>query len=92
MLKDKLSNLKKRVARKCYPFFVFPLFIFFTPLTFAVDIVSDDIQQVRTIAESGAVSLALQSIDVQQQAIDVKSNLQSWLDWESERINIYQSG
>ena len=92
MLTDKLSNLKKRVVRKYYPFFVFPLFIFFTPLTFAVDIVSDDIQQVRTIAETGAVSLALQSIDAQQQAIDVKINLQSWLDWESERINIYQSG
>ena len=94
MLKDKLSNLKKRVVRKCYPFFVFPVFtfIFFTPFSFAAEIISGNIQEVRTIAESGAVSLALQSIDVQQQSLDVKNNLKTWLEWEHERLNIYQSG
>ena len=92
MLKDKLSNIKKRVVHKCYPFFAFLLFIFIPPLAFSAETVSNDIQEVRTIAESGAVSLALQSIDTQQQAIDLKSNLQLWLDWESERLKIYQSG
>ncbi len=92
MLKEKLSNLKKRVVRKYYPFFAFPFFIFFTPFTFATENVSTEIQQVRIIAESGAVSLALQSIDVQQQALDIKSNLKAWLEWEHERLNIYQSG
>ena len=92
MLKEKLSYLKKRVVRKCYPFFAFSLLIFFTPFSFASEIVSDDIQEVRTIAESGAVSLALQSIDVQQQTLDVKNNLKAWLDWERERLSIYQLG
>lgn len=92
MLKEKLSNLKKRVARKCYPFFVFPLFIFVTPYTYAAEMLSAEILQVRTIAESGAVSLALQSIDVQQQALDTKSNLKAWVEWERERLGIYQSG
>ena len=92
MLKDKLSNLKKRIVRKYYPFFALPFFIFVTPFTFATENVSAEIQQVRTIAESGAVSLALQSIDVQQQALDIKSNLKAWLEWEHERLNIYQSG
>ena len=78
--------------RKCYPFFAFSLLIFFTPFSFASEIVSDDIQEVRTIAESGAVSLALQSIDVQQQTLDVKNNLKAWLDWERERLSIYQLG
>ena len=78
--------------RKYYPFFAFPFFIFVTPFTFATENVSAEIQQVRTIAESGAVSLALQSIDVQQQALDTKSNLKAWLEWERERLGIYQSG
>ena len=78
--------------RKYYPFFAFPFFIFVTPFTVATENVSAEIQQVRTIAESGAVSLALQSIDVQQQALDTKSNLKAWLEWERERLGIYQSG
>ena len=78
--------------RKCYPFFAFSLLIFFTPFSFASEIVSDDIQEVRTIAESGAVSLALQTIDLQQQTLDVKNNLKAWLEWERERLSIYQLG
>ncbi len=92
MLTDKLSYLKKRVVRKCYPFFVFPFLILLAPCSFATTILSAEIQEVRTIAQSGAVSLALQSIDEQQQALDVKNNLIAWLEWERERLNIYQLG
>lgn len=92
MLKDKLSSFKKRVVRKCYPFFVFPLFIFFTPYSIAAEIISDEIQEIRTIAESGAVSLALQSIDEQQKQLEIKTDLNSWIEWERERISIYQLG
>ncbi len=82
----------------CYPFFVFPLFVFFIPLvlfpsySFAADILSGNIQEIRTIAKSGAVSLALQSIDSQQEVLDVKNDLRTWLAWERERLNIYKSG
>lgn len=98
MLTDKLSFFKKRVVRLCYPFFVFPLFVFFIPLvlfpsySFAADILSGNIQEIRTIAKSGAVSLALQSIDSQQEVLDIKNDLRTWLAWERERLNIYKSG
>jgi len=98
LLTDKLSFFKKRVVRLCYPFFVFPLFVFFIPLvlfpsySFAADILSGNIQEIRTIAKSGAVSLALQSIDSQQEVLDIKNNLKTWLVWERERLNIYKSG
>jgi len=98
LLTDKLSFFKKRVVRLCYPFFVFPLFIFFIPLvlfpsySFAADILSGNIQEIRTIAKSGAVSLALQSIDSQQEVLDIKNDLKTWLAWERERLNIYKSG
>ncbi len=98
MLTDKLSFFKKRVVRLCYPFFVFPLFVFFIPLflfpsySSAADILSGNIQEIRTIAKSGAVSLALQSIDSQQEVLDIKNDLKTWLVWERERLNIYKSG
>lgn len=92
MLKDKLSSLKKRVVHKYYPFFVFPFFIFFSPYSFSDEIISTEIEEVRTIAKSGAVSLALQSIDGQQKNIDIKNDLNIWLDWERERLSIYQIG
>ena len=98
MLTDKLSFFKKRVVRLCYPFFVFPLFVFFIPLflfpsySFAANILAGNIQEIRTIAKSGAVSLALQSIDSQQEVLDVKNDLRTWLAWERERLNIYKSG
>ncbi|MCW8901962.1 MAG: hypothetical protein OQK75_00890 [Gammaproteobacteria bacterium] len=95
MLKDKLSVFKKRVVRKCYPFFVFPLFIFFTPYSIATEILSAKIQEIQVIAKSGAVSLALQSIDEQQKTIDIQSNpanLIAWIEWERERLSIYQQG
>ncbi len=82
----------------CYPFFVFPLFVFFIPLvlfpsySFAADILSGNIQEIRTIAKNGAVSLALQSIDSQQEVLDIKNDLRTWLAWERERLNIYKSG
>lgn len=76
----------------CCPFFVFLLFIFFTPFSFASGILSGDIQEVQTIAQTGAVSLALQSIDRQQQIFDVKTSLNVWLEWERERLSIYQLG
>ena len=92
MLTDKLSYFKKRVVRKYYPFFVLSLFIFYPTSSFAEDIISSHIQEIRTIAENGAVSLALQSIDEQQHELDVKNNLTTWLEWERERLSIYQLG
>ena len=84
----------------CYPFFVFFFFtfIFSIPLIlfpsnlFASDTLSGDIQEIRIIAKSGAVSLALQSIDSQQEILNVKNNPKAWLEWERERLSIYQSG
>ena len=75
-----------------YPFFVFPLFIFLSSSSFAAEILSGDVEEVRTIAKSGAVSLALQSIDGHQQTLDIKNNLNTWLEWERERLNLYQLG
>jgi len=87
-------------VRKCYPFFAFPAFTFilfisltlFSPDSFAVEILSSKIKEVRTIAQAGAVSLALQSIDEQQEILDTKINLKTWLEWESERLSLYQLG
>ena len=92
MLKDKLSSFKKRVVRKCYPFFVFPLFIICTPYSIADEIITGKIQEIQIIAKSGAVSLALQSIDEQQKILDIKTDPDSWIQWERERISIYQQG
>ena len=75
-----------------YPFFVFPIFIFLSSSSFAVEILSGDVEEVRTIAKSGAVSLALQSIEGHQKALDINTNLNSWLEWERERLNLYQIG
>lgn len=92
MLTDKLSCLKKRVIRKYYPFFVLSISIFITFPSFAVDVLNSDIQEIQNIAQSGAVSLALQSIDEKQQELDIKNNFNDWLKWERERISIYQLG
>ena len=89
---DKLSYLKKRVVREYYPFFVFVIFIFNLPFSHASEnLLAIDIQEVRGIAQSGAVSLALQSIDEKQQTIEL-TNSSVWLEWERERISIYQFG
>ena len=92
MLTDKLSSLKKRVACKCYPFFVTSILFFPFSSSFATETLPREIQEVRIIAQSGAVSLALKSIDAQQQTLDIKNNLASWLEWERERLSIYQTG
>ena len=92
MLKDRLSSFKKRVVRKCYPFFVFVFFIFYPPYSIATDVLSGDLQEIRIIAESGAVSLALKSIDEKQQVLDVIDDLDIWIDWERERLGLYQLG
>lgn len=91
MLTDKLSYFKKRVVRKCYPFFVFSFSFFINP-ALAENTISSEIDEIRLIAKSGAVSLSLQSIDEKQNLIDKKNNLATWLEWERERIVIYQSG
>ncbi len=93
LLTDKLGSFKKRVVRKCYPFFVLPFFIslFFIPTAFAEETLPNKIKEVRLIAESGAVSLALQSIDTQQPPLNLNSS-SIWLEWESERLLIYQLG
>lgn len=92
MLTDKLSYFKKRVVRKCYPFFVFSFATFMSFTSFAADTLSSEIEEVRFIARSGAVSLALQSIDEQQNLIDKTNNITAWLEWERERLSIYQLG
>lgn len=92
MLKDKLCSFKKRVVRKYYPFFVFVLFIFYPPYSIAADVLSGDLQEIRIIAETGAVSLALKSIDEKQEALDVIDDLDVWMEWERERLGLYQLG
>ena len=89
---DKLCSFKKRVVRKCYPFFALLTTIFLITPSFATALLPVDIKEIRVIAESGAVSLALQSIDEQQINLDTTNNLSSWLEWERERLSIYQLG
>ena len=91
LLTDKLSSFKKRVVRKCYPFFVFPLFIFHPSYTVAADLLSHDINEVKVIAETGAVSLALKFIEQQQLVFD-ENKFTAWLEWERERLKIYTLG
>ena len=91
MLTDKLSYFKKRVVRKYYPFFVLSLFIFYPTSSFAKEVISSDLQEIRTIAKNGAVSLALQSIDEQQPEFNLDSS-SAWLEWERERLAIYELG
>lgn len=78
----------------CYPFFVASLFFFLFPFSssYAAETLSREIQEVRIIAQSGAVSLALKSIDGQQQTLDIKNDLAAWLEWERERLSLYQLG
>ncbi len=91
MLTDKRSSVLKRVVRKCYPFFIFSFFIF--PLhSFAAAVSADSLEEVRSIAKSGAVSLALQSIDEYQKTLDAKSDMLAWLEWERERLAMYELG
>lgn len=76
----------------CYPFFIFPLFIFSSPCLYASETLSGDIKEIRAIASSGAVSLALRAIDSHQDTLNIKNNIDAWLEWERERLNIYQLG
>lgn len=92
MLTDKLCSLIKRVVLMCYPFFVvFFLFIPFS-ISFALEDVSTEIHEVQITAQSGAVSLALKSIDDYQENLDKINNLTDWLKWERERLKIYELG
>ena len=94
MLMDKLYSLIKRVTFICYPFFVV-VFIFSSipySSSFATEKPLAEITEVRVTAQSGAVSLALKSIDRQQQKIDKSNNLSDWLMWERERLDIYVIG
>lgn len=92
LLINKRSSFQKRVVRKCYPFFVFIIAALFSPLTFAQSLPEqNNIQQVQQLAETGAVSLALQLIDELQPAFD-PDEPESWIEWERERISVYQSG
>ena len=91
MLTDKRSSVLKRVVRKCYPFFIFSFFI--SPLySFAAAVSADSLEEVRSIAKSGAVSLALQSIDEYQKTLDAKNDMLAWLEWERERLAMYELG
>ena len=92
LLLDELCSFRKRVVRKCYPFFALLISIFLISPSFATDILPVGIQEARIMAESGAVSLALKSIDEHQNILDTKDNLSVWLEWERERLSIYQVG
>jgi hypothetical protein len=89
---DKPAILKKRGVRKYCPFFVFIFFVFISPFLHASEIPVGAIEEVRTIAKTGAISLALQSIDEYQQNIDKTTQLDKWVEWERERINLYLLG
>jgi len=49
-------------------------------------------KEVRVIAETGAVSLALNLVDEHQNGLTIHSELERWLQWERERIALYQLG
>ena len=72
-----------------YPFFALVL-LFFSLLSPRVSAI--ELNEIRTLANTGAVSLALQLIDERQQNIDTSKDLNTWLEWESERIGIYELG
>lgn len=50
--------------------------------------VAGDLEEVRTMAQSGAATLALRTIDRLQPSLMEKQ--ESWIRWERERINIFQ--
>ena len=80
-----------------YPFFVFLFIVLLNSNVFASEILSgkvltQNIEEVRAIAKTGAVSLALQSIDEHQQILDINTAPENWLAWERERLSIYQLG
>lgn len=92
LLINKRSSFEKRVARKCYPFFVLIGSLFFSSM--ALSQVSPDknkIEEAHQFAQSGAISLALQSVDTLQPVFN-SDNSALWMDWERERISIYQQG
>ncbi|MFK5915513.1 MAG: hypothetical protein QM484_14185 [Woeseiaceae bacterium] len=88
---DKQDNTIKRVMRKCYPFFVALNLLFFSHVTFATTQTENALDEVRKIATTGAVSLALLAIDGQQPSLD-KNNFKLWLSWERERLTILNLG
>lgn len=92
LLVDKRSSFAKRVARKCYPFFVCISAILFSALASAqTSPQQNTIKEVHQLAETGAVSLALRLINKQQPEFDPDTP-DSWIEWERERISVYQSG
>jgi hypothetical protein len=72
-----------------YPFFALALLVLFLNVS-AVSAL--ELKEVRSLASSGAVSLALQLIDEHQQTLNLVNDLNVWLEWESERIGIYEIG
>lgn len=72
-----------------YPFFALALlfFLLHSPRVFAIEL-----NEIRTLASTGAVTLALKLVDEHQQTIDTTNDLNTWLEWESERIGIYELG
>lgn len=88
----KRSSFEKRVARKCYPFFVLISALLFSALAFAeITPQENSIKEVRQLAEAGAVSLALHFINQQQPEFDPETP-GFWTEWERERISVYQLG
>jgi len=104
LLKDKRTSFKKRVVQLYYPFFVLHCAIISLTLPAATsaaevknqnpsaNLFSQQLSEIRSVATTGAASLALQLIDQHQENLDKTVNLNAWLDWERERISIYQIG
>ena len=93
MLREKRISIKKRVTTLCYPFFVFPLFISLLSYSnvYSAELIKAKLEEVRTIANNGAASLALTLIDEYQAALDPDKELNTWIEWEQERFDIFES-
>ena len=93
MLREKRITIKKRVTALCYPFFVFPLFLSLLSYSnvYSSEIIKTKLEEVRTIANNGAASLALTLIDEYQAALNPEKDLNTWIKWEQERLDIFEA-
>ena len=89
---DKPAILRKRGVRKYCPFFVFASLLFFSQILNAAEIAKEKLEEIQVIANTGAISLALQSIDEHQKALDKTNQLEQWLQWERQRLELYHQG
>lgn len=90
LLINKRSSFEKRVVRKYYPFFVLIFSLLFTTSLYA-QTVQHKLNEIRQLTEMGAVSLALRAINKQQPEFNYDEP-EPWIEWERERIWVYQTG